>query len=51
MKDKIVGFVWNVDGDEFVHMVELPEWKRKAIEYLLNEHETDGESFPLVREE
>lgn len=51
MKPKITGFVWNCDGDEFVYMVELPEQKRAEIERLLAEHETEGESFPLVREE
>lgn len=51
MELKVVGFVWNVDGDEFVHMVELKRWKRKLIEFLLRKYETDGESFPLIREE
>ena len=49
MKGKIVGFVWNVNGDEFVHMVELSDADRREIEEILAKYETDGESFPLVR--
>lgn len=49
MKGKIVGFVWDVDRDEFVHMVELSDADRGEIEEILAKYETDGESFPLVR--
>lgn len=58
MKDKLVGFVWNVNGDEFVHMCELSKGHRSVIELavriiehiLCKNYETEGESFPLIRE-
>lgn len=47
----LTGFVWELKYGEFVHMVELPKWKRRVIEFLLRRYETEGESFPLIREE
>ena len=53
MADKLTGFIFNCNGEEWVSMVDVSYADRQKIEAILRDYETDRdvESFPLVRDD